>query len=37
MASIMKKAKNYIRVPPNTLSPPAYINDPYTVPPRLLK
>ncbi len=37
MASILKKAKNYKRIPPNPLSPPAYINDPFTVPPRILK
>lgn len=37
MASILKNAKNYKRIPYKLLGQERHINDPYTVPPQILK
>lgn len=37
MASILKNAKTYKRIPYKILGQERHINDPYTVPPQILK
>ena len=37
MASILKSAKNYQRIPRQMLAQERHLYDPYTPPPRILK